>query len=292
MEVVKQRYVPYRYDGTYVESGAVKAFLGYRPKDGEVVVVTNTPYFSGYPVLVHGFNNNTVETLVTMAAQQATPQDVLAAVSAETAARQTADTALQGNVNAETTARAQGDTTLNDRISSVENIALGANVALVFANKLQLDQWMAGLPVPGIPYTPADLRSGWKALMRAEGEPDWWWDGNASPPRWRQSEVSTDLSAYRTATDQDAVDQTLRDEINEIFDTYAPLESPKFTGTPETPRPDYSIPSQIADVYSILQLRDIVLNTILRKARAAYPDTPLLPHIRATVSNRIRGVYA
>jgi hypothetical protein len=291
MEVVKLRYIPYQYDSTYIESGVVKTFRSYRPKDGEVVVVTNSPYFSGYPVIVHGFNNNTIETLVTMAAQQATPQDVLAAISAETTARQTADSTLQGNIGAETTARVQGDITLNDRISSVENIALGANVALVFANKVQLDQWMAGLAVPGISYTPANLRNGWKALMRAVGEPDWWWDGNAGPPRWREVEVSTDLSAYRTATDQDAIDQTLEGEINEILDTYAPLESPKFTGIPETPRPDYSVLSQVADVYSILQLRDIVLNTILRGARAAYPDTPLLPHIRATVSNRIRGVY-
>ncbi|MDR2447314.1 MAG: hypothetical protein LBD58_08540 [Treponema sp.] len=84
----------------------------------------------------------------------------------------------------------------------------------------------------------------------------------------------------------------MQTDIDKVFDTYAPLESPKFTGAPETPRPDYSALAQIADIYSILQLRDVVLNTILRGARAAYPDTPLLLHMRATASNRIRGVYA
>jgi hypothetical protein len=316
-----------------------------------------------------------------MAAQQATPQDVLAAISAETAARQVADAALQGNVNAEILSRAQGDITLDGHIDSVRNIALGANVALVFDNKVQLDQWMAGAAAPGVSYTPADLRSGWKALIRAEDEPDLWWDGDASPPRWRVAEGKINLSAYRTANAQNTIDQalqgninaeaaarqqadqalqagvtaeanratgaeadlqaaidaeaaarqqadqtlqagvtaeasratgaeadlqaaltaeaaarqqadqTLRTDIDEIFDTYAPLESPRFTGIPETPRPDYSVPSQIADVYSILQLRD-VLGAILRGARAAHPDTPLLPHIRTTASNRIRGVYA
>jgi hypothetical protein len=226
-----------------------------------------------------------------MKAQQATPQDVLAAISAETTMRQLSDTTLQSNISAEILARTQEDITLNDLIDSVRNIALGASVALVFANKVQLDQWMAGLPISGISYTPADLRSGWKAVMRADGEPDWWWDGNGSPPQWREAEVRIDLTGYRTAQEQDALDQTLWDTVNEIFNTFAPLESPVFTGIPETPRPDYSVPSQIADVHSVALLRDIVLNTVLRGARAAYPDTPLLPPIRATVSNRIRGVY-
>jgi hypothetical protein len=106
-------------------------------------------------------------------------------------------------------------------------------VALVFDSQAQLTAWMGGTTVPGVPYTPANLRPGWKALIRSEDEPDRWWDGS----HWLDIEAKTDLSAYRTSAAQDLIDAL-----------FAPINSPVFTGIPQTPRPSGTVPEQIEQV--------------------------------------------
>jgi hypothetical protein len=111
---------------------------------------------------------------------------------------------------------------------------------------------MDGSAVPGLNYTPADLRGGWKALLRDGDEPDWWWDGN----RWLELEAKTDLSAYRTAAQQD--------ELDALF---APKHSPVFTGIPQVPTPDYTIPQQAVPVSELKCLLETVNDILYGKRR-------------------------
>ena len=112
-----------------------------------------------------------------------------------------------------------------DALSGVAAIAQGASKALAFDSTAQLNAWMAGQIQPfNPPVTPAQLRTGWKALFRATNESDLWWDADAQPPRWREAEVTIDLSGYRTASAQDLIDAL-----------FAPKQSPVFTGQPQIP---------------------------------------------------------
>jgi hypothetical protein len=238
--------------------------VNYQPRSGEAVCVRGTPLYGANNILLVGDDER--HTIAWLAANQIpSAANVQAALTAETAARQAGDANLQNQVN------------------EVRNIALGASVALVFDNRGGLDAWMAANPpVPHDGYYPADLRSGWKALIREEDEPDYWWDGDAG--MWRENEAKIDLSEYRTAADQDAVDALL-----------APLDSPHFTGVPTTPEPDYKDSTQVANAGGLLQLRT-VLGVILRfinfpaGTRTTRTPSPLIPAVRITRNGRLRGI--
>jgi hypothetical protein len=81
-------------------------------------------------------------------------------------------------------------------------------------------------------------------------------------------------------------------EINEIPGIYAPIESPHFTGVPTTPVPSYTVPEQVADVRGIIDLRNILIATLLRDTRVTWGEYTLMPRLRITRNrNRVRGVY-
>ena len=112
-----------------------------------------------------------------------------------------------------------------DALNSVLAVASGASKALVFDSPAQLTAWTQGQVQPfNPPVVPAQLRTGWKALFRSQGDSDLWWDGDAQPARWREAEAAIDLSGYRTASAQDALNALL-----------APKQSPVFTGIPRVP---------------------------------------------------------
>jgi hypothetical protein len=244
--VERQRMAVYRYDSNYYVGAASFPLKDYAPSEGEQIIVKNTPYFNAAPVLLTGYNGYTVEQLVVIAAQQATPAQVIEMIHDERDERINAGFQLQ------------------EGIDEAREIALGAVVALVFGNKAGLDAWMAAdPPYPHDGYFPADLRTGWKALMRDEDEPDYWWDGDAG--MWRENESKTDLSAYRPKTEQDAIDALK-----------APVESPRFTGVPVVTDPlayGYNVPLQAAPVKDILMLYDLVMDTVGKYLRAA-DETP------------------
>lgn len=255
---VKNRFIPWEYT----------AVQNYQPESGELVCVKNTPLYGANNILLIG--DDTRHTIAWLAANQVpSAASVQAALTAETAARQAGDTGLQGQIN-----------TANSAIADVRQIALGASVALVFDNKAALDAWMAANPPePHDGYYPANVRNGWKALIRAEDEPDYWWDGDAET--WRENEAKIDLSAYRTAAAQDAVDALL-----------APLDSPHFTGIPTVPDPDFTVMEQAANVRALAWMRDLILATALNKARITRTPNPFFGNaIRLTCNGRIRGVY-
>jgi hypothetical protein len=80
--------------------------------------------------------------------------------------------------------------------------------------------------------------------------------------------------------------------LGEIPGIYAPIESPHFTGVPTTPAPDYAVPSQVADVTGAMHLRDILLVTVLRDARATRGGYTLMPRLRVTRNrDKVRAVY-
>jgi hypothetical protein len=263
-DIVTQQWAVYRYGSDYYIGTTPYPINSYRPLDGQLMVISGTPYFSGMPVLIHGYGNHTVAELVENVAAQATTADVLAAVAAEITARQQA-------IAVEALARQLADATLQGSIDGVQDIALGASVALVFDNRVQLNAWMGGTVVPGITWTPADLRNGWKALMRTLDEPDLWWDGEDGV--WRDLEAKTDLSSYRTAAEQDQIDENLKEyfdtnleveedarehdvselqnsinALNNALALKANIDSEALTGIPKTTTPDGSILAQIANV--------------------------------------------
>ena len=263
--VINQRWAVYNYNGAVVSNGTVINLKDYRPKEGELLVVKNTPFFNGYPILLHGYKPLgaellTVEQLCEAVFNNSDNSAIAAALGAEIQARLAADVDLQADIN------------------EVKDIALGANVALIFDNKNALDAWMAAEPpIEHDGYYPADLKNGWKALMIAADEPDWWWDGEAGI--WREAEAKLDLTAYRTAAEQDAIDAL-----------HAPLHSPAFTGIPTTPHPSGEIPNQVATVRDMVFLRDVIFATLLHGARVcALPDTGLMPRFRATADGYIRA---
>jgi hypothetical protein len=203
---------------------------------------------------------------------------------------------------------------LGEKLVQIEGIAQGAAVSLVFDSRAQLDAWMAGAAVPGVNAAPGNLRPGWKALIRAAGQPDWWWDGS----QWLK--IETDLSPYRTAEDQDVIDaaqdaaraqadaalqQALSAEAQARADAdtaeaaaraeadalLAPLHSPQFTGIPTTPDPDFTVPDQVANVNAIIQLRDLFAATVLSGARAVRETQSgaLFPTLRITRDGALRG---
>ena len=244
--VERQRVAVYIYDSVYYVGTNAFPIKDYRPAEGEQIIVKSTPYFSGAPVLLTGYNNYTVEQLVVTASQQATPAQIVEMINAEQTARTGADAELQAGID------------------EVREIALGAVVALVFDNKAELDAWMnADPPVPHDNIYPSDLRSGMQALIRDENEPDYWWDGDAG--LWRENEAKIDLSGYATLN---YVDNNLA--------LKAPLNSPAFTGTPTVPDPlvnGYNIPLQAAPVKDILMLYDLVMDTVGKYLRAV-DETP------------------
>ncbi|MDR3355614.1 MAG: hypothetical protein LBO04_00290 [Spirochaetaceae bacterium] len=244
--VERQRVAVYRYDSVYYVGTDAFPLKDYRPAEGERIIVKATPYFSGWPVCLTGYNNNTVEQLLVMAAQQATPAQILQMIQAEQAARIGEDGHLQAEID------------------EVRNLVLGAVVALVFDDKAELDAWMnADPPYPHDNIYPADLRSGMQALMRAGDVPDYWWDGDSGV--WRENEAKIDLSGYATLV---YVDQNLA--------LKAPLESPQFTGTPLVPDPlvnGYNVPLQAAPVKDILMLYELLMDTVGKYLRAA-DETP------------------
>jgi hypothetical protein len=244
--VERQRLAVYVYDSVYYIGINSYPLKNYKPAEGEQIIVKSTPYFSGAPVLLTGYNDYTVEQLVTLAAQQATPAQIVEMINTEREERTGADALLQAGID------------------EVRDIALGAVVALVFDNKAQLDDWMAAdPPYPHDNIYPADLRSGMQALMRGEGESDYWWDGDSG--LWRENEAKIDLSGYATL---EYVDGRLA--------LKAPLESPQFIGTPTVPDPlvnGYNIPLQAAPVKDILMMYELVMDTIGKYLRAA-DETP------------------
>jgi hypothetical protein len=247
---VKNKFIPWDYT----------AVQNYSPESGEVVCVKGTPLYGVNNVLLIG--DDARHTIAWLAANQIpSAAAVQAALTAEITNRQAGDTALQGQITA-----------ANTEIAEVKQIALGAAVAL--------DDWMsAAPPVPHDGYYPADLRNGWKALIRAQDEPDYWCDGDAGI--WRENEAKIDLSAYRTAAEQDLIDVLL-----------APLNSPAFTGFPTTPDPDYTVPAQVANVQALMWMRDLILVTALNKARVTRaPNAFMGNRLRVTRHGRIRGVY-
>jgi hypothetical protein len=94
--VVKTQWAVYRYDSICYPGGSAMPLAEYRPKEGELLVIKNTPWFSGFPVLIHGFNNRTVAELVEGATAQAVTGDIL---SAEIQARTQGDLELLAQVH-------------------------------------------------------------------------------------------------------------------------------------------------------------------------------------------------
>jgi hypothetical protein len=256
--LVKNRFIPWNYT----------AVQNYAPESGEVVCVRDTPLYGTNNVLLIG--DSARHTIAWLAANQIpSVAAIQAALTAEIANRQAGDAALQGQITA-----------ANTEIAEVKQIALGASVALIFDDTAALDAWMsADPPVPHAGYYPADLRNGWKALVRAEDEPDYWWDGDTGI--WRETEAKIDLTAYRTADEQDAIDAL-----------FAPLDSPAFTGVPTTPDPDYTVPAQVANIQALIWMRDLILATLLNKARITRTKNAFLGNsVRITRNGRARGVY-
>jgi hypothetical protein len=257
-EQVRSRFIPWDYE-------IVKS---RQPLSGEAVCVKNTPVYGGNHILLigDGVPGHTIEWLA--ANQIPSAANIQAALDAERADRQAGDNNLQERING-----------ADAEIAAVKQTALGASTALVFDSKAALDAWTAADPPAAHGgYYPADLKSGWKALIRAEGEPDYWYDKDAEA--WRENEAKIDLSEYRTAAAQDAADALL-----------APLDSPHFTGAPTTPDPDYTVLEQAANVRALTWMRDIILATVLNKARATRTPNPFMPALRVTRDGRIRGVY-
>jgi hypothetical protein len=266
--VERQRVAVYRYDSYYYVGVSALPLKNYVPAEGEQIIVKATSYFNGAPVLLTGYNNYTVEQLVVIASQQATPAQIVEMIHAEQTARIGADVELQAGID------------------EVREIALGAVVALVFDNKAELDAWMnADPPVPHDNIYPSQLRSGMQALMREEDEPDYWWDGDSSV--WRENEAKIDLSGYATLV-----------YVNDNFALKAPLESPAFTGTPTVPDPlinGYNITLQAAPVKDILMLYDLVMDTVGKYLRAA-DETPeplfrTLRTVDVTAGNKTEFMY-
>jgi hypothetical protein len=238
----KQRIAVYIYGSDYYIGANARPLKNYIPAEGEQIIVKATPYFSGAPVLLTGYNSYTVEQLVTLAAQQATPAQIVEMVNTERTERINADAALRAGID------------------EAKDIALGAVIALVFDNKAELDAWMsAEPPVLHDNIYPSGLKNGTQALMRAEAEPDYWWDGDAGV--WRENEAKIDLSAYATLN-----------YVDEGLALKAPLESPAFTGTPTVPDPlanGYNVPLQAAPVKDVLTVYDLVMDTMGEYLRVA-----------------------
>jgi hypothetical protein len=104
-----------------------------------------------------------------------------------------------------------------------------------------------------------------------------------------------DLEAARRVTADSEIQEQIDDingELNEIPAIYAPIESPHFTGVPTTPVPSYTIPEQVADVRGIIDLRNILIATLLRDTRVTWGEYTLMPRLRITRHrDRVRGVY-
>jgi hypothetical protein len=215
------------------------------PKGGQLVVITQTPDFGMAHILLITDGTRTIRQLYNdWKNNQVSPQNVMAAIVAEQQARIGADASLQQQITA---------------------LQQAANRALVFDNRAAMDVWMASgqpLPPPNPPYTPADVQIGWQALFRAQGDPDLWWDGT----HWLNQEVHIDLSGYRTAAAQDIIDAAK-----------APVNSPVFTGIPQVPVPDYTIPLQAVPVSELIYALQLIVDIFRGKRLIFERGIPLRP---------------
>jgi hypothetical protein len=220
------------------------------PQGGQLVNITGAPDFGDAHILLLTDGQRTIRELYQAWKDgQVSPQAVMAALTAERQERILADAGQQQQITA---------------------VQQGANRALVFDTRAVLDGWMADgqpLPPPNPPYTPEDLRIGWQALFRDEGIPDLWWDGTA----WIPQEVHIDLAGYRTAAAQNLIDAA-----------QAPLDSPVFSGIPQVPVPDYSVPLQAVPVGELVYVLEAVRSLLYGTRRIAERGVPLRPVYRET----------
>ena len=80
--VIRAEHAVYRYDSLIWADGAAMPLRDYRLKEGQFLIVKNTPWFSSAPVLLHGFAQKTVAELARAAALAALPADVGNALAA------------------------------------------------------------------------------------------------------------------------------------------------------------------------------------------------------------------
>jgi seryl-tRNA synthetase len=86
----------------------------------------------------------------------------------------------------------------------------------------------------------------------------------------RDAKIAAEEKARKEADDtltqavsalEEALEKDISDKVNELIEAIklkANIESPHFTGVPETPTPDYYNPLQVLNVYSYEELKDII----------------------------------
>lgn len=297
MNLISQRWIVYQHSNT-------KDII---PKQGEMLVIKDTPYFGNLAVYILGDGVQTIDILcrkilnlpiLTADYDNYVPRagEMLGAFREFNGAQivwqyigdgthtfgwlkaQTPPTlnALLAMITSEQTARQEADTALEAKIADVKNIAEASSVVLSFQNPAQLAEWMSGAYQRADGKLPSDLRTGWKAVFVEEVHFDKWWDGDSVPPQWRDIEAQTDLSGYRTAEAQDIID-----------DTKAPLASPQLTGIPTTPEPDFTIRDQIATAGLVMDLFNLMIS-VLPNIRIIKTADGLDIDFRATIDENIR----
>lgn len=224
------------------------------PKAGQIAILTQTPDFGTAHILLITDGVRTIRELYeAWKNSQVTPQAIMSAVTAEQQARITADASLEQQIIA---------------------LQQSANRALVFDNHADLQAWMASgqpLPPPNPPYTATDLQIGWQALFRNTGESDLWWDGT----QWLEQEINIDLYGYVTSN-----------ALETILESYAPINSPVFTGIPQVTVPDYTIPLQAVPVSEFIYVLQSVRSITYGKWRTCEAmDHPARPIYRVMERN-------
>ena len=114
---------------------------------------------------------------------------------------------ISGDINAQTD--------LSERLKTIQGIAEGAQMALVFDDRAQLDEWVEGTYEREDGISIADAKAGWKFLLRSSDEPDQWWDGETLHPL----EAKTDLSNYY---DKDEISTLLAKKQRKVIQLTCP----------------------------------------------------------------------
>jgi hypothetical protein len=270
MESIKQRWAVYQYGNT----------KGIIPRQGELVVVKESPYFDNLAVFIVGDGSATIDELAKKILNAPILDDshdayiprrgeVLGFTKTigddgveitglcigdgeKTYLQLKNEMAPPGEllekIDEERRAREAGDLALEVEVANVKSIAEGASVALTFDNYQQLEQWMdGGYSPPDFP-TPDELRNGWQALFRDDSQA-MWYDAYSEPKQWRNAVSTVNLSGYRTAESQDAIDATK-----------ANIASPQFTGVPTAPSAnvDTAPDGQIATIKNIKEIWAVI----------------------------------
>jgi hypothetical protein len=111
----------------------------------------------------------------------------------------------------------------------------------------------------------------------------------ASVTQEAQARIAADAQEAQAREDADT---DIQAQLDGIPDVYAPINSPHFTGIPTTPEPGYTVLDQVADVRGLIQMRALILITLLPGARATRTPNSFMAPLRVTRRNRVRGTYA